>query len=76
MMGRRMTSYVWTPPLFTVLLASVSNFFLANYCIEIRTPTSPSPSPFHSRNIVIEATATTPEVTIVCFSVVLNYYAY
>ena len=53
-------------------------FFLANYCIEIRTPTSPSPSPFHSRNrpIVIEATATTPEFTIVCFSVVLNNYAY
>ena len=38
--------------------------FVANYCIKSRAPTSPSPSPIHSRNIVIEAVATNPEFTV------------
>ena len=39
--------------------------FLSNYCIKSRTPTVPSPSPIHSRNIAIEAAATNAEFTVV-----------
>ena len=42
--------------------------FVPNYCIKSRTRTSPSPSPIHSRNIVIEAAATNPEFTVVKYS--------
>ena len=38
--------------------------FVSNYCIKSRTPASLSPSPIHSRNIVIEAAATNPEFTV------------
>ena len=38
--------------------------FLSNYCIISRTPTLPSPSPIHSRNIAIEAAATNAEFTV------------
>ena len=55
---------LWTLLLFTALLASVSKLFWSNYCIKSRTPTVPSPSPIHSRNIAIEAAATNPEFTV------------
>ena len=48
--------------------------FLSNYCIISRTPTLPSPSPIHSRNIAIEAAATNAEFTVVhyCFITTLH----
>ena len=58
---------LWTLPIFTALQASVSKLFLSNYCIRSRTPTVPSPSPIHSRNIAIEAAATNAEFTVLIF---------
>ena len=45
--------------------------FVANYCTKSSTPTSPSQSPIHSCNIVIEAAATIPEFTVVLFLLLL-----
>ena len=38
--------------------------FLQNTAFEAAPPTLPSPSPIHSRNIVIEAAASNPEFTV------------
>ena len=64
-MRRKMTSWLLMFVWRTRRQSATMMTFLAKYCIWSRTPTLPSPSPIHSRNIVIEAAASNAEFTVV-----------